>query len=25
METDILERDYYLQWQGLGRRFQPPG
>lgn len=23
METDILERDYYLQWQGLGRRFQP--
>jgi homogentisate 1,2-dioxygenase len=23
METDLRERDYYLHWQGLGRRFDP--
>jgi homogentisate 1,2-dioxygenase len=23
METDLRERDYYLHWQGLGKRFHP--
>jgi len=23
METDLRERDYYLHWQGLGKRFRP--
>ena len=23
LETELLERDYYLHWQGLGKRFHP--